>query len=405
MTLSVRRGLAATLASLLVLAGALVGAAPANAATSVSTVAGAPDSPFDYVEYDGLLYFAAIAEGDIYSSLFSYDGTTFTSIPGSPTGINGLTVFGGKLVISAVDDIDNPPFDYVLSTYDGSTFAPVAGGFVSPNDFVEAGGVLFFQADVAGTWGVWQFDGTTASAVPGAAGTSPSALSEFGGKLYFNGDADPTPGESCTLFSYDPAGVSPAAPVAGAPFEPGPLVAFDGLAYFGAAAGMFTFDGVSTFTPVQVAPAEAPFGLTVFDGALYFSSYDGTDYVPFVYSNGVTTRVPGGIGTETSDYAEYNGALYFLGFSGGDVVLAVIQGGVATVVPGAPTYAFDFVTFQGKLYFSADLGDARAMYVLETSADPTLASTGTDLRMPALIAFALLLLGAAALLATRTRTR
>lgn len=403
MTHSLRRTLASATIAIAVLAGALAGAVPAQATTTAPVlVAGAPTNPFAFTEYNGLLYFAAIAEGDAYSSLFTYDGSTFTNVAGSPQGINALVVYDGKLIVTAVDDIDNPPFDYVMFSYDGSSFTQIPGGFVSPNDYVEAGGILFFQADVAGSWGVWQYDGSTTSPVAGAAGVSPSYLSAFNGVLYFNGDEDPTPGESYTLFSYDPVGVAPAAPVPGAPSEPNELVAFNGLAYFGTDSGLYSFDGVSTFTSISTAPAISVGALTVFDGALYFTGYDGTDYAPYVYSAGVTTRVPGGITTETVSYVEFNGGLYFLGFDGGNPVVCVIQAGTASCIDGSPQYAFYFTVFQGKLYFSADVAgeDRNGMYVITTAA---LASTGTDALAPGLLAVALLAVGATGLVAARAR--
>jgi hypothetical protein len=402
-THSLRRTLASATIVVAALASALAGAVPAQATTTAPVlVAGAPTNPLAFTEYNGLLYFAAIAEGDAYSSLFSYDGSTFTSIPGSPQGVNALVVYNGELIVTAVDDINNPPFDSVMFSYDGSTFTQIPGGFVSPNDYVEAGGVLFFQADVSGSWGVWQFDGTTTSPVSGAAGVSPSYLSEYNGILYFNGDADPTPGEAYTLFSYDPAGVSPAAAVTGAPAEPSELVAFDGLAYFGTDSGIYSFDGVSTFTAINTAPAVSVGALTVFDGALYFSGSDGVDSTTYVYSGGVTTVVPGGIPTETVRYVEFDGALYFLGFDDSVPAVCFIQSGTASCMHGSPQYAFYFTVFQGKLYFTADVPDEDrgGMYVITAAA---LASTGTDVLAPGLLALALLAIGATTLVATRAR--
>jgi hypothetical protein len=420
-----RRAFAAVLAATVISGAALLGAAPASAAITVpAPVAGAPASTSGYTEFNGLLYLSGVAPGEIYSTLFSFDGTTFTQIPGSPVGIGELHVLGGQLLVEAIDDINaQPSYNYRLFTYDGSTITQVPGALTTPNDFVSIGDVAYFQASVADLWQVWQYDGTSTSVVAGT-DVDPAQLSTYNGKLYFRGDTDPTPATSETLFSYDPATpLVAAAPVSGAPAGATELVAYNGLAYYGAAGTLYSFDGTSAFTPITIAPATDPYGLTVFDGALYFTAGDGGDTNVYSYAAGVTTKVPGAI-TETLRYVEYDGGLYYLGFADGTPTMNVIRDGAVSVVPGSPEYTFGMTVFDGKLYFAGDTADASSvMYVLESTADPeptdpgpsnpgpstvvpddivepttagpTLAATGSDPWLPGLVALALLAAGAA----------
>jgi len=386
--------------TLLVAGLALVGAAPANAAAGdpPAPVSGAPSSPSGFTEWNGLLYFSAVAEGDVYSSLFSYDGTTFTQILSSPVGPTQLHAFGDELIFEAIPDINAlPSYIYALYSYDGTTITQVPGAFESPNDFVTVGDTVYFQASVAGSLQLWQYDGTATAAVAGGA-VAPTRLSEFGGKVYFEGGVDPFR----VLYSYDPATpATPAAPVAGSPIGADEVVAYDGTGYLGTGSGLYRFDG-TTFTPVDT-PADAVGGLTVFDGALYFTGYAGGFGAVYYYRDGVTTAVAGTV-TETGSYVDYKGVLYFLGFSGGQPVLVGIANGVATAVPGSPPYPFEMTVFQGKLYFQADGADGfPAMYVYE-GPGPMLAPTGVDAAAIVMLALALLGAGAVVLVARRRVT-
>ena len=408
---TLRRTLTATLAGIAVAAVALAGSAPASAASAPpAPVVGAPASTSSYYVHNGALFLSGVAEGDVYSSLFSFDGTTFTQVPGSPVGPTQFHTLGDELIFEAIVDINAlPSYSYGLFTYDGTTITQVPGPFESPNDFVSIGGVAYFLASVGGVFELWQYDGSTASPVAGGT-VDPRYLSTYNGKLYFEGDTDPTPGEARTLFSYDPATPgTPAAPIAGAPVGASELVAYDGLAYFGADGSLYSFDGASTFAAVDLTPATSAGALTVFDGALYFTGGTSGFGNVFSYKGGTVTEVPGAV-TETVHYTEYNGSLYYLGFANDLPVMNIITAGQVSVLEGSPEYTFNMTVFQGKLYFSGDTDDAsNVMYVYETeppsptSAGPALASTGLDLGMPALGALALLLAGASVVLIARAR--
>ncbi|NYF09888.1 hypothetical protein HDC94_001044 [Leifsonia sp. AK011] len=407
---TLHRTLTATMAGLAVAAVALAGATPASAASAPPTpVIGAPSSTSDYYVHNGQLFLSGVAEGDIYSSLFSFNGTTFTQVPGSPVGPTQFHTLGDELIFEAIVDISAVPYAYGLFTYDGTTITQVPGPFESPNDFVSTGGVAYFQATVGGVAELWQYDGSAASPVAGGT-VGPRYLSTYNGKLYFEGDTDPTPGEARTLFSYDPETPgTPAAPVAGAPVGASELVAYDGLAYFGADGSFYSFDGASTFTVVDLMPAASASALTVFDGALYFTGGTSGFGNVFSFKGGTVTEVPGAV-TETGRYTEYNGSLYYLGFANDLPVMNLITAGQVSVLEGSPQYTFNMTVFQGKLYFSGDTDDAsNVMYVYETEppspapAGPALASTGLDSGMPALGALVLLLAGASVVLLARAR--
>ena len=409
MTITPARSIAATLAGLSMVAVALIGAGPASAAGGPPTpVPGAPASTSSFHEFQGELFLSGVAEGEIYSSLFAFDGTNFTQIPGSPVGPTQFHTLGDELIFEAIVDINAlPSYSYGLFTYDGSTITQVPGAFETPNDFVSVGGVAYFQATVAGEVQLWQYDGTTASLVPGGA-VSPSRLSTYNGKVYFEGDTDPSPADSPALFVYDPA--TPATPptvITGAPTDISEVVAYNGLAYVGAPGALYSFNGAAPFTAISIAPATYAGALTVFDGALYFTGGDVNFGNVYYYSGGVVTKVPGAL-TETIQYVEYNGSLYYLGFANGEPVMNVISGGQVSALAGSPEYTFHMTVFQGKLYFTGDTDEAsNIMYVYESApadGEAALASTGVDLGMPALAALALLLVGAAVVVGAR-RTR
>ena len=411
---SARRTLATVLAGFAVAAVALTGVAPATAASVPPTpVVGAPASTGAYYVHNGALYLSGVAEGEIYSTLFSFDGSTFTQVPGSPIGPGEFHTLGDDLIFEAIVDINAlPSYSYGLFTYDGTNITQVPGAFTTPNDFVSVGSVAYFQATVADQVQLWQYDGTTASPVAGGA-VEPRYLSTYNDKVYFEGDTDPSAGEARTLFSYDPANPgTPAAPVAGAPVGASQLVAYDGLAYFGAEGALYAFDGAATFAPVNIDPATSASALTVFDGAIYFSGGTSGFGNVFAYKAGATTAVPGAV-TETLSYVEYNGKLYYLGFANDEPLMNVISAGEVSVVAGSPEYTFNMTVFQGKLYFTGDTADeSNIMFVLETDPPapaptpgtaPVLAATGVDLGMPGLAALGLLLVGAATVVVVRAR--
>lgn len=412
MTITPARTLAATLLGLSVAAVSLAGAAPANAAGEPpAPVPGAPASTSAYHLFNGELFLSGVAEGDIYSSLFAFDGTNFTQIPGSPVGPTQFHTLGDELIFEAIVDITAlPSYHYGLFTYDGSTITQVPGAFETPNDFVSVGSIAYFQATVADEVQLWQYDGTTASPVPGGA-VSPSRLSTYNGKVYFEGDTDPSPAEAPAMFVYDPATpATPPAPVPGSPTDISTIVEYNGLGYFGAPGALYSFDGAAPFTAISIAPSVFANALTVFDGAIYFTGGTGDGEGSFgnvySYAGGAVAAVPGAL-TETIQYVEYNGSLYYLGFANGEPVMNIISGGQVSVLAGSPEYTFNMTVFQGKLYFSGDTDDeSNIMFVYESAPaapGPALASTGVDLGMPALAALALLLVGATAVAGARAR--
>lgn len=402
-----RRAIATVFTAVLVGAFTLVGVAPASADITVpEPVVGAPADPFGYTEYDGQLYFAAIADGDSDETVFAYDGSTFTQLPDSPVGVTSFKVFDGNLLIASGG---------ALFSYDGTAVTPLVHPFANPSNFVEIDGILYFRGLTPGGWAVWQFDGAAFGAVSGDY-QSAELLSSFGDKLYFNADADLTAAEDPRLFSYDPAVAGPALEVAGSPADPTAIGTHDGLGYLGSSdGGMYSFDGVAFTAIIGLAPVTSVSAFTSFQGALYFVAYDGISaFRLFSYSGGAIAPVPGGA-TETSELFEYEGSLYFLGWGDSDPVLFAVTNGVATEVAGSPAYAGGSAIFEGSLYFTGyDLVlEEYRMYVLTAfdlpivppagPAGPALAATGAEFGMLAPAALVLLMLGAATLMVARRR--
>jgi hypothetical protein len=391
----------AVLAAALAVAGlGLAGVAPAAAVLPpVVQVAGAPAPVGSFVEYNGLLYLAGDDPDGPYSVVWTFDGSTFTELPNSPIGVVDLTVFDGKLLITAPDDLSMPGWAYMLYSYDGATITPVVHPFDNPSGYFELGGILYFTASVGDVSQVWLYDGTTFSLVAGTY-EDPFSFSEFQGRLYFNADADTTPGENELLFVYDPAmAPAPAVPVAGSPTFPTGITTFNGLGYLGGSGQLYSFDGTSFTVMPGVAPGTNPGTITAFAGGLYFVGFDGTDYLLYSYANGVATPVPGAV-TETQELFEFDGKLFFLGFTGGLPTLHVLENSATHPVPGSPQYTFNFIQYDGVMYFTGDDGESsNLMYSL---AAEKLAATGADFAPGAVLALCLLAIGATALARRRS---
>lgn len=401
----------ALLVALLVAAFTLVGAAPAFAALAPpALVPGAPDGANDYTEYNGLIYLTAIQPGvGGQWVVYTYDGATFAELPGTPVGVSNLEVFDGKLLIVAIDDIANPPYENVFYSFDGTTVSPLTHTFNSPGDLVQSNGVLYFTAFTAGIRSVWSYDGTAFTQILGAY-EGPYSPSIFAGKVYFTADNDPDfLNENYVLFVYDPAAPAAAIAVPGSPANPSTITTFNGLGYLGTATQLYSFDGI-TFTNIPaLAPAVDPYQFVVFGGQLYIEAYDGSDYRLYVYSGGTITPVPGGF-TESNEFVEFDGSLYFPGYEPTAPVgsLKVLTNGVAAPVPGSLAYPYSLAAINGSLYFTAYVEDEAfpQMFVIALAAvtpAPALAVTGSDTGMLALLALVLLSLGALVLAHTAMR--
>jgi hypothetical protein len=138
--------------------------------------------------------------------LYSTDAAgNFAQVSGSPSGVENLMAFGGKLYFSA----NNDSFVNVLYSFDGTTFAEIAGSPQRPDNLVVVGDTLmmhfgrYFESPLEG---ITSFDGTSFAPVMGAdAGSglgsgfgvgvgsatpfNPRNLMTFGGSLYFSGTA------------------------------------------------------------------------------------------------------------------------------------------------------------------------------------------------------------------------
>lgn len=405
-----KRALPAVVALLLGSSALLLGAVPAQAAAApqITVVAGAPEGPFAYAEYNGLTYLAGIKTGDIYPSLFSFNGTTFTPIAGSPLGVNELVVVDGKLLIKAM----NPGFtDFVFYSYDGTSVVPLVHSFVSPQDFVLVGGILYFAAEYGSGLELTTYDGTSFGVITGYT-PDVFSISVFGGAIYFQAND----GVDERLFIVSP-GSSVAAAVPTSPLDPGELTVYNGLAYLGASDGstyhLYSFDGV-TFAIVPTPASTGAGALTVFNGKLYFVADDGVDFRLYSYNSvgGAVVAVPDG-STETNDVFVFDGKLMFPGpDSPTTYTLKSFDGTTTSIVAGAAAEGpYNFVQVGAVVYFTGNVfapGGAQ-MYQLRTLAAATaagaLAATGSNPVPLAGAGLALLLLGAAGIAASRRARR
>lgn len=169
--------------------------------------------PADFTEYQGELYMSAIDENG--RGLWKYSGTgnpTRVSVASSLTNVGGLTVVNNNLFFRAYDGTHGmEPWKYDGSDvqmgadiYLGNTTSSV------PDYFCEFDDKLYFQAaDYDGSTKhgkeLWAWDGTNdpylaADIWPGGYSSSPSYLTEFKGKLYFQAQKDTSVGYELHMF-------------------------------------------------------------------------------------------------------------------------------------------------------------------------------------------------------------
>ena len=262
--------------------------------------------PSEFVEFNGLLYFAA-NDGNVGRELWSSDGTAAHTqvvadlnrgVPDSnPTD---LFVANGSLFLFALDSSNTPQ----LWRSDGSTTGtvPIAAVAPRPAPFrapgcdskgVLVGSTVYFAGyDTAGVQ-LWKTDGTAAgtqrvtatpAATHGAFGVC--YLAAFNGRLYFSaGDASSGFGRELWVSDGTTAGtmmlndINPGA----ADSSPQFLTAFGNHLYFGASDGshgvnLWTSDGTVTGTVQQAAFTTGPVAaiLGSISGELFVSATNGT---------------------------------------------------------------------------------------------------------------------------------
>ncbi len=185
-----------------------------------------PLIPNDFVETNGVVYFAATDGGFGPDVLWKFDGSAVTKIVGAV----------------AVDD---------LATFNGDVYMNAGAGLA-----VYHPGSNTFTSDVT---------------IP-----TPEFFTEYHGKLYWIG----YPGGDQTLYEFTPGtNATRVFDQPGDPVDPWSLSVVDDLLYLTASDGsvdrMLSFDG-SAFTSYPGAPID-PYGFTGFDGKVFFGGYADGD--------------------------------------------------------------------------------------------------------------------------------
>jgi ELWxxDGT repeat protein len=361
-------------------------------------------SPQYLTVFDNALYFSADDKVNGYE-LFKYDGTTVSLVgdinPGFWYSLPAqLTVFDNALYFSAEDGFHGRE----LWKYDGATASLVAdinqcslfnlqlcsinpdgsSHGSDPSGLTVFNNALYFSAydgsALSGLHGreLWKYDGTTASLAadifPSISSlyqesSNPKDFTVFNNALYFNAnDNSPYGGE---LWKYDgntASLVSDIFPNRGRfTFGPSHLTVFDNALYFSASDGvggpeLWKYDGTTVSLVAEINPLRSeqdlgnstgsfPFGLTVFDNALYFNANDGVHGPELWKYDGTTVSLadinPGSEGSYPYGFTIFNKALYF---SAGD---RLNGREIWKLEPDEPTSVPEPASALGLLAFSA----------------------------------------------------
>lgn len=262
------------------------GAGPATA------VPASPSDVDELVVFGSALYFTADNGSAIV--LFRWDGSSFDEPVGGtvPTNVAEPTVSGG--VLAMVGDTGSGD---ELVFWDGTTFTSQAlpGGATCPAGLTAFGGLLVFEACVAGVSTLMTFNGSAITVIPGtppvqtwlAAGSG-----QLPGALFFSGDdgTDLTPYvfDGTTLTAVPGAEVVPLAvtsyyvPLSGEMFFLG-LDSLGDPVYYRWSAGTLT---------ALVGPVPTSAFMTVVGGSLYVTASDGTSTGLWRYRAPLTPLLP-----------------------------------------------------------------------------------------------------------------
>jgi hypothetical protein len=336
--------------------------------TTFTTVPGAPSAPHNFVEYLGDLWMLAGSTSD--PSLWRFDGTTFTEIApvtGQPV------VIGGRLYLITVDPGTGDRF---LAFHDGTALTSPPS---SPNDVGEiaAGpaGVVVLTASADRT--LWTFDGTSTFAeVPHAgAPVNADSLTTVSGRLLFEGQE--TAGDDDTAYAWDGAAFTKLGASGGGAVDPGCFFDYDGALYYAANDGtrrLFTANPTTAGSEAAVTPS-------IPSGCLRFLAADGTLYL----------QAQG---------------------TGGNATLHTWDGTTLTELDSVGDFPGDFVEYGDKIYFVAQpTSETPALFVLEdvvtptTPTVPTLPPTGDEVSPVLFVLAAALVLGGVGVLVARGSRR
>ncbi|WP_395639694.1 LPXTG cell wall anchor domain-containing protein [Pseudolysinimonas sp.] len=379
--------------------GALVfgSALPAHAAPVVSEVAGG-ELVASLTEYGGLLYLGS------ENGLQSFDGTTFTTIPGAPESPRDFVEYLGDLwmVGGPVTNADAAE----LWRFDGTTLSQYTADGRDP---VVVGGTLYFLSGAVGSELLTRTDGTTTVVEAGP----PTDVKEIA--LAPTGDVALTVGTARVLWTFDGTAFTQVVQ-AGAPVNVDGLrtlsgvLAFDGQATAGDDDTAYTWDGTA-FSQLGTADLV---GCFVEDaGTLYYVGNDGSSRmfsatVSVAASEApVTPTIPSGC----PQFVASDGTLYLRAQgTGGNPTLHTWDGTTLTELDSVGDFPTGLVEYGGKIYFSAQATtETPSLFVLEdvtsTPTAPTLPATGAQVSWWLLAVAAVLLAGGAGILVVRGRRR
>lgn len=387
------RALATALAAAALVLGTTL---PAHADPVVSQVTGG-ELVASITEYQGLLYLGSEA------GLQSYDGTTFTTIAGAPESPRDFVEYLGDLWM--VGGPLTTPTAASLWRFDGTTITQYA--LYGRNPVVIGADLYFIAGTPLGDTFLGRTDGTTTTVDPGSPDDVVRIARDPNGLIALVADPERT------FWTYDGAtfvertlpgtleNVDQLQTLAGA-------VVFDGQVTAGADDTAYTWDGSAT---AKLGVADDVGCFLEDAGLLYYLGDDGTSRMfsatvgSAASESAVTPTIPAGcpryIGSDGTFYLQAKVT------PAANPTLHIWDGATLTELSSDADFPVQFIEYNGKIYFSAQpISETPQLFVLEdiTPAAPTgplLPPTGGEISWWLIPVAALLVLGGAGVLVVR----
>lgn len=291
----------------------------ARATTNDYVVTEIPNAPIliqSVIEYHGVTYTDGRDKNTGLDHMYSFDGTSFTEVPGS-SGMTNPIIFNDKLIA-----IGSPPssFEQHVYEFDGTTIRDLVnvGGLSTYDIFAIFNGYLYIGNNNSATnYETYKYNG---SGTPTRVSSLPIGLETpviYGNKMYARGWHNPG--------TYD----------------------------------LYSIDASDTVT--QITTDIAPIMLSVVNNKLYYFGYINyqVGYTRQLYSyDGTTSVVPNG-GTFGSSPSTYNGNFYFVPNINSSLK-RIVNDQVDTVTlsssDGAIGTPTQIVPFDGRLFIGSSNG-------------------------------------------------